>query len=111
MNNLVSKKQKLTELLDRKISLIEKLLATNDKIVVAEVAENQENISRFSINSLHDLYRSVNNQISVSLDTRSNLKKSCLEILDELDILDNSIFNSTLELMIEKINVTICTDT
>lgn len=108
MNNLVSKKQKLVDLLDRKISLIEKLLSTNDKISATNVLEDENYISRFSINSLHDLYRLANNQMSVSLNTKSDLKKSCLKILDELDSLDTSIFNSTIELMIEKINTTTC---
>lgn len=107
MINLMAKKQKLIELLDQKILLINNLLAANKKITCLDALETEESISRFSIKSLNDLYRSTTDQVVAPLTTKSDLKKSCCNILDELDGLDSSIYNSVIELMIEKINVTV----
>lgn len=104
---LSQKKQELSDLLDRKISLIQGLLSAKDEMSSLTTADNQQSLSSFPIESILDLSKSKRKNPTGDLTRRAALLKSCNKILDELDILDGQVRVLVLDLVIEKIKVTL----
>lgn len=109
LQNFSLKKQELSKLLDQKIEMIHTLINTEKELantIIPDDSDNSNWISGFPIESIKQLVPT--NKLKTRLGDfkiRSNLKKSCSKILDELDCLDNKIKISLLDLMIAKTNL------
>jgi hypothetical protein len=108
IDSLFAKKQNLATLIDHKIDLIHSLINIENQLALLVSSDSKDWTIKFPIESLKELYGGSNLKTRLGdLDTRINLKKTCLKNLEELDSLDNLIKISLLELMIEKINFTV----
>lgn len=106
LENISQKKQELATVLDRKISIIRKLISAEKEMTFLISAEDQNSISAFPIESILHISVCKRKNMLGDLNKKIKLLKFCHASLDTLDSLDNQIKILVLDLMIEKIKLT-----
>lgn len=107
LENISDKKQELAVVLDKKISLINELVAAEKEMSFLILADDQVSISAFPIESILHIPNNKRKNMLSDLNRRRTLLKSCHKVLDELDSLDGQVKLLVLDLVMEKIKLTL----
>lgn len=105
LESFSQKKQELTDILDKKISMINGLISSEQELASLATLDSQESLATFPIESILDLPNGKRKNILGGLNRRQKLLKSCNSTLDELDLMDGQIRLLVMDLVIEKIKL------